>query len=358
MRYTLYNTDRKVLAFDFKDMYLEVLDDEFLPYALRGRICTSSCDTKADIKKTLHDIDAVKDFLSNRVLSFRRSNAKAILNAAHFPQKISTNNRAQIALSCMSLSMTDNFWTKPDDTSDLKFADVNLRKNKLSDASYSIAILGKPVLATRDELRSDVMGQGMYSKFWKNVDDTVEIWKTDKTNTFVNTNAELQVSELLDTCDIPHVRYRREIRDGRVFAVSKCFVDDEMSFVTASDVAMSLISNDLLDFDATGFANMCVTDYVFANTDRHSDNWGFLVNNATNRITKMAPLFDHNQALVADYFGTDIRDLIYEPTGKTYAETLSEYAGVATLELDKDMLPKKCKERYLVYLNAKRCFQK
>ena len=79
MRYTLYNTDRKVLAFDFKDMYLEVLDDEFLPYALRGRICTSSCDTKADIKKTLHDIDAVKDFLSNRVLSFRRSNAKAIL---------------------------------------------------------------------------------------------------------------------------------------------------------------------------------------------------------------------------------------------------------------------------------------
>ena len=41
---------------------------------------------------------------------------------------------------------------------------------------------------------------------------------------------------------------------------------------------------------------MVVMDAVMANVDRHAGNYGFLVNNATGEILRMAPLFDHNMA--------------------------------------------------------------
>ena len=44
------------------------------------------------------------------------------------------------------------------------------------------------------------------------------------------------------------------------------------------------------------FREMVVMDAVMANVDRHAGNYGFLVNNATGEILRMAPLFDHNMA--------------------------------------------------------------
>ena len=44
------------------------------------------------------------------------------------------------------------------------------------------------------------------------------------------------------------------------------------------------------------FREMVVMDAVMANVDRHSGNYGFLVDNATGEIEGMAPLFDHNMA--------------------------------------------------------------
>ncbi|MDD7403624.1 MAG: hypothetical protein SO170_09040 [Butyribacter sp.] len=352
MQHILYNADRPVLVFDFEDMYLEVLDDTFLPFALRSRISTSNFTSRQTVQKSLRDIDAIKDFLSGRVLSFSRRNAKTILDVAMFPQHLSTNSRVSIALACCSLSMTDNFWTAKEGEN-LCFADVNLRRNKLSDASYPIAILGKHISATREELRSDIMGQGMFPKFWYRNNDKVELWKTDKMSDFSNTKAEIIVSDILDTTDIPHVRYHKKIRDDIVFAVSECFVTDDVSFVTAFDVTTYFGEDAVRAANVTDFANMCVLDYIFANMDRHAGNWGFLVDNKKNCIQSMAPLFDHNQALIADEFETDINDLLYEPTGSTFLETIKKFAFTANVDIDKSLLPEKCRARYDVYLKCK-----
>ena len=44
------------------------------------------------------------------------------------------------------------------------------------------------------------------------------------------------------------------------------------------------------------FREMIVMDAVMANVDRHAGNYGFLVDNATGDVLRMAPLFDHNMA--------------------------------------------------------------
>lgn len=65
--------------------------------------------------------------------------------------------------------------------------------------------------------------------------------------------------------------------------------------------------------------DMFVLDAVICNTGRHFGNFGFLVDNRTNKIVAPAPLFDHGNSLF-NYFGAD--DLASAETLAAYAETL------------------------------------
>ena len=44
---------------------------------------------------------------------------------------------------------------------------------------------------------------------------------------------------------------------------------------------------------------MNIIDYLVGNTDRHWGNWGFYVDNKTNKIEKLYPLMDFNKAFTA-----------------------------------------------------------
>jgi len=44
---------------------------------------------------------------------------------------------------------------------------------------------------------------------------------------------------------------------------------------------------------------MNIIDYLIGNTDRHWGNWGFLVDNRTNKVTKLHALMDYNKAFLS-----------------------------------------------------------
>lgn len=46
------------------------------------------------------------------------------------------------------------------------------------------------------------------------------------------------------------------------------------------------------------FRRMVVLDALIINDDRHLGNHGVLIDNDTQEIVRMAPVFDHNQALL------------------------------------------------------------
>lgn len=349
------NGDREVLRFDLEDMYIEVLNNDFLPYCLKDYVQTTN---PVDFKKSIKDIEVLRDFLSGRMLNISRDNAKVILNVLALPQTLKTEERVKITLMCRSLSMIDNFWTKEDDE-ELTFSDVCLRNTKLSEASYKIAILGKHISACIDDIKSDLLTNGMFAKTWRRKNNTIELWKTDKSIANINTKAEVQVSNILDTTNIKHVHYRAEQQDNLFFAVSSCFTNDNYSFVSAQEIK-DYCNHIGISFDAfvfkqfeTDFANMAVIDYILANTDRHFENWGFLIDNNTNEISSFSPLFDHNQALIADNFKTQLEDLIYEPTGESFLDTIKKYSKMSNLIINDAILPQKCKERFDTFLQYK-----
>ena len=44
---------------------------------------------------------------------------------------------------------------------------------------------------------------------------------------------------------------------------------------------------------------MNILDYLTGNTDRHPENWGFLIDNETNRYISLYPAMDFNQCFLA-----------------------------------------------------------
>ena len=64
------------------------------------------------MKNILHNIQAVKSYLSSRVLSLSRDNAKQIYAAFRIPQLDSIDNRVNICIGCRGVSIQDSYWIK------------------------------------------------------------------------------------------------------------------------------------------------------------------------------------------------------------------------------------------------------
>lgn len=52
----------------------------------------------------------------------------------------------------------------------------------------------------------------------------------------------------------------------------------------------------ILELDGYSYYMMNILDYLIGNTDRHWGNWGFWVDNETNRPVSLHPSMDFNQA--------------------------------------------------------------
>ena len=51
--------------------------------------------------------------------------------------------------------------------------------------------------------------------------------------------------------------------------------------------------------DPVTYYGMNILDYLTGNTDRHPENWGFLIDNDTNKYISLYPVMDFNQCFLA-----------------------------------------------------------
>lgn len=83
---------------------------------------------------------------------------------------------------------------------------------------------------------------------------------------------------------------------------------------------------------------MFAVDYLIQNTDRHDQNYGFLMDNNTGKLVSVAPLFDHNQSLIADWMGKDVTNTLSQmfSDGSTIAEVAKRMEPYADVSVDKN----------------------
>jgi hypothetical protein len=345
--HVLMNADVPVLEFDTTEFEFKVLSESMLPYSLQGFFSSADCS----MKERLKFVDAIRNFFADRVLLLARDNAKVLLNLVAAPQRLTTQQAYELSMACRGVSMLDSFWVREQGSS-LVFSDVNVRRRSLSSVVFQASMMGKHVSVQKDLLEPDVTTTGMFLKTWQRVDDKVVLMKSDKTTGFVNVEAEVKVSEILDHSNVEHVKYWKGKEQGVTVSICECMTSDEVSFVDSDCIKMwsERIGIGWRKFLKercwTDFCKMAVVDYVLGNTDRHCQNWGFLVCTDTNEIAGMAPLFDHNQALVGDELGTGFDELIYEPTGRSMLQSAVEAFADSGISLDEALLPEKPLKRF------------
>lgn len=203
------------------------------------------------------------------------------------------------------LSLTDTFWMKREDE-DLKWENVSLYRNPFDDVIARIAFDGTGMCGRRNSPTSpEFATSGSFAKCWIREGDQISLLKRGSTG-FANAGfepySEVLASDLLAAAKIDHVPYSLMRFHKKLACKCPLFTSEEKGFVAAYrffDKPFSV--TDMLEFSAAhgaeeSFREMVVMDAVMANVDRHSGNYGFLVDNATGEILRMAPLFDHNMA--------------------------------------------------------------
>lgn len=319
----------QVLYFNLPDFTVEVLREDLLPYFLRSNIKKSS-----NMKDILYNVQTVKSYLSSRMLSLSRDNAKKIYAAFQIPQVDSIDNRVNICIKCKGVSIQDSYWIQEENESNT-WESINIRQNKLKDI-IELSLGGFSPTISTSVICPELTTKGLFRKGWVRMGNTLYLLKSDKTRDCVNTKMEVLASEILECFDnridcVTYVIDMKNMLDGEgQVSICKNFVDEEYSFVEAWEV-MDYCRRLGIDYRkrcmeqwGAEFASIPVLDYIIVNTDRHTQNYGFMMNNDTGRIEHLAPLFDFNCALVADYFAHDARDTLSQMFNT--AETLRDLA--------------------------------
>ena len=283
MLYQLMNKDVVVATYeeidDFDD-YRYVLVEQCDPYLPHGFV-------------------GIDDWIDGRQIAKHRASIQRLM------RELGLNTRRDFIGMARCLSLTDTFWMKRVDE-DISWDAVSLYRNPFDDVVARIAFDGTGMYGRENSPTSpEFATSGSFAKCWIREDGNIFLLKRGSegyANAGFEPYSEALAASLLEAAKVSHVPYGI-VRFHKKLA-SKCplFTSEELGFASAHRFFEGPFGiRDMLEFCARhgieeSFREMVVMDAVMANVDRHSGNYGFLVDNATGEIRGMAPLFDHNMA--------------------------------------------------------------
>lgn len=221
-----------------------------------------------------------------------------------------------------ALSLNDTFWVKSKDST-LAWDQVSLYRNNFDDTIARLAFEGGDYNVEFSSTSPEYGTEGQCAKCWIRENDKIYLLKTGRNKVGLEPYSEYYASQLAELICKNSVKYDLDIYRDTVVSKCKLFTSEEIGYVPAvkyvSEKEHKRISYLLSFFENLGleeeFRRMIVLDALILNIDRHAGNYGFLVDNETQDIKGMAPIFDHNLSLlyavpeldkssIEDYFKT------------------------------------------------------
>lgn len=332
--------DTPVMRINFDDVIYDVLDNFHLPYQLKGCIRTceikegmSSSEIKAAIVAGAKNNEAVTRFLAQRVLPITRENAKKIYALFGFEQAQDDYSKARIALVCRAVSLQDNYWIKLENDP-VAWKDVDIHQNHLNEVVAQVALHGTSLTLTGKEATPELTSLGAYAKAWHRENGELYLYKKGNNGSF-EARVEVMVSNLLKKTNVNSLEYTAGKSEDNFVSKCKCMTEGDIVMLSAMDFE-SYCNRNGLNFmeevkkiDSDLFYKMCVVDYLIANRDRHSLNWGFFYNCETMEIIGCHPLYDHNNAFDSELMANPDVPYLAVP-----ATTMRNAAKAATKRTD------------------------
>ena len=151
--------------------------------------------------------------------------------------------------------------------------------------------------------------------------------------------AEYYAAQVAEAMKLPHVDYGLAQFKYRLCSTCPLFTSDKVGYLAARSV---LRKEDVLNDPR--FADIFFFDAVVFNTDRHTGNFGFLVDNDVNEISGVAPIFDNGYSLFSRAISNpgkkgdefhDLRLFLAHKEPKLYKEWLGFPTGVTDEMIDR-----------------------
>ena len=263
---------------------------------------------QASMKDKIKNIMAFYNWCAGRTLMMNQAHAKKICNALALSQENSVENKAAIALSYHCCTLLDGYWVKKD-TEKLSYNQVSLFQNESKNILTPISLKGKDIILNK-KLKNwcDIGVDGTLAKSWVRENGRYYLYKAGD-----NVDNEILASNVLETLNLPHVTYEKEIdKDQLKMSKCKCFTNKDLSFIPYRTYlkgfqhnSLSFIKRDFL----TEYANLAIATYLTGNEDLHDKNWGVIMDNKTQQITGLAPLFDFDGCFIHYTTSKDLKFL-------------------------------------------------
>lgn len=290
--YEIMHGERTVAQIDMQG-HCRIFDSgRYLPYSLYLD------DTDEELDTLVNNVTNFQYWCAGRILTLDRQYAKEILNSIGVSQAVTDRDRAQIALSCRCLSLTDIYWVKRLHE-EVTFQEVNLYENHLDNTFIDVALRGLQITVQNDSLIPDLSTNGRFPKAWLRSEQGFTLLKDGGIRAVEN---ELLASRVCQCFRCPQVVYQEDYYDGVKVSSSGLMTSRRYSIVSREAFEIYAVNEGIdpaeyiLELDSYSYYMMNILDYLVGNTDRHWGNWGFLVDNETNRPVSLHPLMDFNQA--------------------------------------------------------------
>ena len=254
-------------------------------------------------------------WLKSRVVHKKRANAEILLTKLG----LSFNDILGIIRICKGLSLNDSYWVVEDEF-DGKFENYNLYENNFSRTLALIAYTGHGSSVARGFTSSpEFTTNGMLKKCWRRVDGKIYLYKggtMGAANTGKEPYSEFYAAQIAQTMGIKHVKYNLRQWKGMLSSVCELFTDINTTYVPIwrfvekdSLLAIAQLLKDYGEEFYNEFADMLVFDALIFNTDRHTGNFGLLVDSHTNKVKAFAPVFGNGFSLFNIAMEDDLADI-------------------------------------------------
>lgn len=269
--------------------------------------------------------DGLFKWLKHRTIPSNRAYVRTLLSKCG----LNLNRPLNIIKVSKGLSLNDCYWIV-EEGFEGQFENFNLYDNHLSRVLASIAFTGygssiRSSLVSSPEFTTN----GMLPKCWRRIKGKIYLYKggtTGASNTGMEPYSEFYAHQVAEAMEIDSVPYNICKWKGELCSYCELFTSKDYSFVPVGKIVKTGGMTAVREFYeklgkkyVKALDDMIVLDALICNTDRHYGNFGFLVNNKTNKIVAPAPLFDHGNSLY-NFAGRD--DLESYDAFSQYADTL------------------------------------
>lgn len=271
------------------------------------------------------DGDSVSRWLRHRTIPKNRAYVHSFLSKCG----LNLNRPMSILSVSKGLSLNDCYWVV-EEGFEGSFSQYNLYANRFSRVLGLIAFTGygssvRTSLASCPEFTTN----GMLPKCWRRENGIIRLYKggtSGASNTGNEPYSEFYAAQIADALGINAISYGLSKWQGELCSTCELFTSKDYSFMPIGRLVSKGGMKAVRDYYKSlgeefinALDDMMVLDAIICNVDRHFGNFGFLMDNHTNKIAAPAPLFDHGNSLF-NLAGRD--DLVSDKALSDYADTL------------------------------------